>query len=220
VKRISVLASGGGSNLGALLEYFDAHPGVAKVALVASNRSDSLALQRADGRGIPGRVIANPDDGGAVAQMLENAATDILVLAGYLKLVPLQATVRYGGSVVNVHPALLPFHGGPGMYGKRVHRAVLDAGETESGATVHFVDAQYDHGAPIAWAGVPVEPDDTPDSLAGRVLTAEHFVLPRVVHALAIGAIRLAGSGAVVVTNAAAALFENPPPNVTVRLNG
>jgi folate-dependent phosphoribosylglycinamide formyltransferase PurN len=106
------------------------------------------------------------------------------------------------------------------MYGMRVHRAVIAKGETESGATVHFVDAQYDHGAPIAWGQVPVEAGDTPELLAARVLTAEHFVLPRVVHALAIGAVRLAGSGAVIVTSAAGALFDSPPTGVGVRLAG
>lgn len=220
MKRIAVLASGGGSNLGALLDYFDAHPTVAAVARVVSNKAACGALERAGARGIATRVLADPADGATLTRLLETAGTDILVLAGYLKLVPLQATVRYGGAVVNVHPALLPFHGGPGMYGQRVHRAVLDAGEAESGATVHFVDAHYDHGAPVAWARVPVEPGDTPASLAARVLVGEHFLLPRVVHALAIGAIRLAGSGAVVVTSAAARLFENPPPGVGVRLAG
>jgi formyltetrahydrofolate-dependent phosphoribosylglycinamide formyltransferase len=220
MKRVSVLASGGGSNLGALLAYFDAHPDVARVAFVASDRRDAGALPRAADRGLPTAVIGAPHDGAALTQLLEARGTDVLVLAGYLRLVPMQTTVRYGGNVVNVHPALLPFHGGPGMYGKRVHRAVLAAGEKESGATVHFVDAQYDHGAPIAWARVPVEADDTAESLAARVLIGEHFVLPRVVHAIAIGAIRLASNGAVVVTSAAAPLFADPPSPVSVRLAG
>jgi phosphoribosylglycinamide formyltransferase-1 len=220
MKRIAVLASGSGSNLGALLDYFEATPGAARVSFVASDKKDAGALQRAGERRVPSAVIADPSDGDALTQLLESHGTDILVLAGYLKLVPLRATVRFGGAVVNVHPALLPFHGGPGMYGKRVHRAVLAAGEKESGATVHFVDAQYDHGAPIAWARVPVEPGDTPETLAARVLRGEHYALPRVVHAMAIGAIRLAGSGAVVVTHAAEELFANPPDGVSLRLAG
>ena len=220
MKRIGVLASGGGSNVGALLDYFDDHPGVARVAVVASNKKEAGALARASERRVPATTLADPDDGAALVRLLQSHEVDILVLAGYLKLVPMQVTVRYGGATVNVHPALLPYHGGPGMYGIRVHRAVLAKNESESGATVQFVDAQYDHGAPIAWGRVPVEPGDTPESLAARVLVAEHFVLPRVVHALAIGAIRLAGSGAVIVTNAAAPLFDSPPPNVGVRLAG
>lgn len=219
MKRIAVLASGGGSNLGALLDYFGQNP-VARVAFVASDRVEAGALQRARDHRVPSAVIADPSDGGALIQLLEQHGTDLLVLAGYLRLVPLQTTVRFGGAVLNVHPALLPFHGGPGMYGKRVHRAVIAAGETESGATVHFVDAQYDHGAPVAWAHVPVAADDTAETLAARVLVGEHFALPRAVHAVAIGAVRLAGNGAVVVTTAAAPLFSNPPEGVTVRLAG
>jgi phosphoribosylglycinamide formyltransferase-1 len=219
MKRIAVLASGGGSNLGALLDYFDGHP-AAKVAFVASDKKDAGALQRASARGVPSSVIHDPADGAALTQQLESHGTEILALAGYLKLVPMQTTVRYGGAILNVHPALLPYHGGPGMYGKRVHRAVLAAGEKESGATVHFVDAIYDHGTPVAWARVPVEPNDTPDSLAARVLVGEHYLLPRVVHAVAIGAIRLAGSGAVVVTSAAAPIFGPPPEGVSLRLAG
>jgi phosphoribosylglycinamide formyltransferase-1 len=222
MKRVAVMASGGGSNLGALLDYIDTLPSPAplRVGVVVSNKAGSGALARAAERRIPGLVLSDPSDGSALTSALESHGTEILVLAGYMKLVPMQTTVRYGGAIVNVHPALLPYHGGPGMYGMRVHRAVLAKGETESGATVHFVDAQYDHGAPIAWGRVHVDPADTPESLAARVLTAEHFVLPRVVHALAIGAVRLASSGAVIVTGAAASLFENPPDGVGLRLAG
>jgi phosphoribosylglycinamide formyltransferase-1 len=222
MKRVAVMASGGGSNLGALLEYLDGlpSPAPARVGVVVSNKRDSGALARAAERRIPGMVLADPGDGAALTAALEQRGTDILVLAGYMKLVPMQTTVRYSGAIVNVHPALLPYHGGPGMYGMRVHRAVIARGETESGATVHFVDAQYDHGAPIVWGRVHVDAGDTPETLAARVLTAEHFILPRVVHALAIGAVRLAGSGAVVVTADAPSLFEHPPPGVSVRLSG
>jgi phosphoribosylglycinamide formyltransferase-1 len=222
MKRVAVMASGGGSNLGALLEYFESlpAPGAARVAVVVSNKEGSGALARAAERRIPGLLLSNPDDGAALTSALEQHGTDILVLAGYMKLVPMRTTVRYAGAIVNVHPALLPYHGGPGMYGMRVHRAVLARGETESGATVHFVDAQYDHGAPIAWGRVQVDAADTPETLAARVLAAEHFILPRVVHALAIGAVRLAGSGAVIVTNAAEPIFANPPAGIGLRLAG
>jgi phosphoribosylglycinamide formyltransferase-1 len=95
-------------------------------------------------------------------------------------------TARWRGRIVNIHPALLPKFGGAGMYGRRVHEAVIAAGETESGATVHQVDDAYDRGAIIAQESVPVEPGDTPDSLAARVLTAEHRLYPRTLHALAL----------------------------------
>lgn len=219
MKRVAVMASGSGTNLGALMDYFaNIAPTVATIGMVVSNKAESGALRRAAERGIPTAILDDPTNGAGLTAALEQAGTEILVLAGYMKLVPMRTTVRWGGAMVNVHPALLPSHGGPGMYGMRVHRAVLAAGETESGATVHFVDAQYDHGQPIAWARVPVHAGDTAEVLAARVLEGEHFLLPRVVHALAIGAIRLASSGAIVVTSAAASLFDHPPPHVSIRL--
>ena len=222
MKRIAVLASGGGSNLAALLAYLAPLPAPepCAVRLVLSDRPGAKALERAAEAGITGATIADPADGAGLAATLEQHAIDMVVLAGYLKLVPLQVTVRYAGAIVNVHPALLPNHGGTGMYGARVHRAVLDAGDAESGATVHFVDAGYDRGAPIIRARVPVAPDDTPESLAARVLVAEHFALPRVVHALAVGVIALGSSGALLVGADAARLFADPPPGVVVRLAG
>jgi phosphoribosylglycinamide formyltransferase-1 len=107
------------------------------------------------------------------------------VLAGYLKLVHASVVARFRGRMINVHPALLPEFGGPGMYGRRVHEAVLASGAKESGATVHFVDEEFDRGAIIAQERVPVEPGDTPETLAARVLEAEHRLLPRVVLELA-----------------------------------
>ena len=110
---------------------------------------------------------------------------DLLVLAGYLKLVPAAVIARYRGRIVNVHPALLPAFGGRGMYGHRVHEAVLASGARESGATVHLVDEEYDRGAILAQGRVPVLPGDTPDRLAARVLEVEHRLLPAVVLAAA-----------------------------------
>ena len=110
---------------------------------------------------------------------------ELVVLAGYLKLVPAEVVAAWRGRIVNVHPALLPAFGGPGMYGLRVHRAVLASGASESGASVHLVDEVYDRGAVLAQARVPVEPGDTPERLAARVLAAEHRLLPAVVRAAA-----------------------------------
>jgi len=106
-------------------------------------------------------------------------------LAGYVKLVPAPVVSQFRGRMINIHPALLPAFGGPGMYGRRVHEAVLASGATESGATVHFVDEVFDRGPIIAQEKVPVSPQDTPDSLAARVLEAEHRLLRRVVLDLA-----------------------------------
>jgi folate-dependent phosphoribosylglycinamide formyltransferase PurN len=107
------------------------------------------------------------------------------VLAGYLKLVPSGVIERYRGRILNIHPALLPAFGGPGMYGRHVHEAVLASGAGESGATVHLVDEEYDRGAVLAQARVPVLPGDTPERLAARVLEVEHRLLPAVVLAAA-----------------------------------
>ena len=196
--RIAVLASGRGSNLRVLLDYF-AHGtrrGAATVALVASDKATAGALDVAREHAVPVRALEMAD-GHAVAmrEALEAHAIDLVVLAGYLRLVPGAVVRSYEGRMVNVHPALLPAFGGKGMYGGRVHRAVLASGVRLSGPTVHFVDEEYDHGAIIAQWPVPVLETDTEQSLAARVLHAEHRLLPRVVHALASGRLRWSPHG-------------------------
>ena len=131
-------------------------------------------------------MIARPDDGPALVKLLEAHHIDCIALAGYLKLVPREVIARWSGRIVNIHPALLPKFGGAGMYGRRVHEAVIAAGEKESGATVHQVNDEFDRGAIIAQERVPVEPADTPATLAARVLAAEHRLYPRTLHALAL----------------------------------
>ena len=195
--RIAVLASGGGSNLQALVDY-SATLGAQRagaIVLVASNRRDSGALARAHAADIGTCVL----DSGApdLASVLALHDIDLVVLAGYLQFVPVPVTRRYAGRIVNVHPALLPQFGGPGMYGARVHRAVLAAHAPVSGATVHFVDEVYDHGAIIAQWRVPVRPADDEHTLATRVLRAEHLLYPRVVQAVAAGDVRLTADGRV-----------------------
>lgn len=195
--RIAVLASGGGSNLGALLDWFRAlgERRAGDVVLVASNRADAGALARARDAGIATATIAG--DGADLEALLAAHAIDLVVLAGYLRFVPVPVTRRWAGRILNVHPAPLPRFGGPGMYGARVHRAVLASGETSSGPTVHFVDEQYDHGAVVAHWPVPVLPGDDDRALAARVLRAEHLLFPRVVQAVAAGAVRLGTDGRV-----------------------
>ncbi|HET7190134.1 MAG TPA: phosphoribosylglycinamide formyltransferase [Gemmatimonadaceae bacterium] len=194
--RIAVLASGGGSNLQALLDYFsvlgDRRAG--DVVVVIANRASAGALDRARAAGIEALVVT--DDAQLEAALI-GRAIDLVVLAGYLKFVPVAVTRRYAGRIVNVHPALLPQFGGPGMYGARVHRAVLDARAPASGPTVHFVDEVYDHGAVIAQWRVPVHPTDDEHTLAARVLRAEHLLFPRVVQAVAAGEVRLTADGRV-----------------------
>jgi len=180
--RVAVLVSGGGTNLQALLDALHESP-IARVARVISNRPDAGALARARRAGVPTTVLQNPDDPAELQAALGDA--QLVVLAGYLKLVHAAVVARFRGRMINIHPALLPDFGGPGMYGRRVHEAVLASGVKESGATVHLVDEEFDRGEIIGQEKVRVEPGDTPDALAARVLEAEHRLLPRMVLELA-----------------------------------
>jgi formyltetrahydrofolate-dependent phosphoribosylglycinamide formyltransferase len=197
--RIGVLASGGGSNLQAILDHLaqlgDARRG--DVVLVASNRPDAGALDRAARAGVVRAVLQSPHapDGEALDAVLARHAVDVVALAGYMRLIPDVVTRAYRGRMLNVHPALLPDFGGTGMYGARVHRAVLGARAPFSGPSVHFVDEVYDHGPVIAQWPVPVLDGDDEQTLAARVLRAEHLLYPRVVDALAGGEVRLDPEG-------------------------
>lgn len=192
--RIAVLASGRGSNLEALFRALEGRDD-GEIVLVASDRPGAKALRRAERRGVATAVI-EPGDAEAAIELFERHAVDWIVLAGYLKRVPAPVVARWRGRILNVHPALLPRFGGPGMYGANVHRAVIEAGEKESGASVHVVDEEYDRGPVVASRTVPVEPDDTPESLAARVLEVEHALLPAVVIAAAQGRLRVEGDRA------------------------
>ena len=182
--RIAVAISGRGSNLEALLRALE--PGApAEVVLVVSDRADAAGLARVRDRGIPAELISQPEDGEEWLTLLRKSQADLVVLAGYVKLVPPPVIAAYRGRIINIHPALLPDFGGKGMYGARVHQAVLASGVRETGATVHLVDEVYDRGTVLAQARVPVLPGDTPERLAERVLEVEHRLLPAVVLAAA-----------------------------------
>lgn len=185
--RVAVLASGRGSNLEAILAHTErlGDLSACEVTLVASNREESPALATARGRGIPAEHIADPTNGALLLEMLDVNSIDIVVLAGYLKLLPGEVTKLYKDRIVNVHPAPLPRFGGPGMYGLRVHDAVIAAGLKETEVTVHFVDEEYDSGDVIARWPVPVHEGDTAELLAERVLKVEHVMLPRVLEMVA-----------------------------------
>ena len=182
--HVAVAVSGRGSNLEALLRALGPDA-PARVVLVLSNRPDAPALDRAAGRGIATVTLRDHADGDEWLSALERHRVDLLVLAGYLQLVPAEVVARYRGRILNVHPALLPGFGGKGMYGRRVHEAVLASGARESGATVHLVDEVYDRGTILGQARVPVLPGDDADSLAARVLELEHRLLPAAVLAAA-----------------------------------
>jgi formyltetrahydrofolate-dependent phosphoribosylglycinamide formyltransferase len=181
--RVAVAISGRGSNLEALLRALG--PGSpAEVVLVLSDR-EAPGLLLARSRSIPVRVLAKPADADEWLESLRQHRVDLVVLAGYLKLVPEAVIAAYRARIINIHPALLPDFGGKGMYGRRVHEAVLASGARESGASVHLVDERYDRGPVLAQARVPVLAGDSPENLAERVLAVEHELLPAVVLAAA-----------------------------------
>jgi phosphoribosylglycinamide formyltransferase 1 len=196
---LAVFASGGGSNLQSILDHFggardaaDPTRGgrAAHVALVVSDRADAGALARAAQAGVATVVI--PVRGRPEAEIADQTQRTlaahriaIVALAGYLRLVPADVVRGYEGRIVNIHPSLLPAFGGPGMYGMRVHGAVLEAGCTVTGATVHLVDEVYDRGRVLAQWPVPVLPGDDAQTLAARVLAVEHRLYPAVLGWLA-----------------------------------
>lgn len=198
VARIACLASGGGSNVQAILDHLAGPAGSrARVVWVGSDVADSGALDRARAAGVAGHVVTDPRDGDALIAALREAQADVLVLAGYLKLVPESVVRAFHGRLINVHPAMLPAFGGPGMYGQRIHSAVLAHGAKMTGVTVHFVDEEFDRGPIIAQWPVPVLPGDTPATLAARVLRVEHRLFPLCVEAVATGSIVLGEDGKV-----------------------
>jgi formyltetrahydrofolate-dependent phosphoribosylglycinamide formyltransferase len=194
--RVAVLASGSGTNLQALLDHFERqHFERGRVVFVGSNRSGAGALDRAKNAGIPAGVFDEHADGDAMLAMLREHNVEMLVLAGYLRLVPTIVVRAFHGRMLNIHPALLPAFGGTGMYGMRVHEAVVAAGATVSGATVHFVDEHYDRGAIVAQWPVPVFSSDTCETLAERVLRVEHRLLPLCVELVSTGVVTLDANG-------------------------
>jgi phosphoribosylglycinamide formyltransferase 1 len=194
--RIAVLASGSGTNLQAILDYFDrlGDRRAGDVVVVASDRPAAGALDRARHRRIAAEIVAPASAAGARAfdEVLDAHAIDLVVLAGFLRLVSATTVARYAGRMINVHPALLPAFGGAGMYGLRVHEAVLAAGVTVTGVTAHFVDDAYDRGTIIAQWPVPVLAGDDARALASRVLRVEHLLFPRIVDAVAADRVTLA----------------------------
>lgn len=185
--RVAVLVSGGGSNLEALLQARETGKlPQAEMVLVVSSRPGVGALDRAKKHGVPSVVIerrAYRDEGSfqkALESELVQARTDVVCLAGYLRKLGSSIVARYRGRILNIHPALLPKFGGPGMYGRFVHEAVLAAGEKESGCSVHVVDEEFDHGPVLAQARVSVWPGDTAETLAARILEQEHRLYPEV----------------------------------------
>ena len=181
--RVAVAVSGRGSNLAALIEGLHGDESVALVLVVSDRAAPALDIARR--HGIATHVLADHRDAAEWCEVLGAEQVDLLVLAGFLKHVPDAVVAAWHARVINIHPALLPRHGGHGMYGARVHASVLASGDPESGATVHLVDEVYDRGAVLAQGRVPVLEGDTADMLASRVLQLEHRLLPAAVRAAA-----------------------------------
>jgi phosphoribosylglycinamide formyltransferase-1 len=187
LKRIALFASGSGSNAEKIAAYFADHAGV-DVAMVLTNNPKAGVIDRSR-RGFGNNVhvpvlvfdrttFYNTD---RITQLLQEQRIDLIVLAGFMWLMPAGLVSAFPNRIVNIHPALLPKYGGKGMYGHFVHEAVVAAGETESGITIHFVNEHYDEGQIIFQASCPVQPTDTPDDVAHSVQALEHIHYPRVV---------------------------------------
>jgi phosphoribosylglycinamide formyltransferase-1 len=186
-KRVAFLASGGGSNLQALLDAMRAEDYPAQPVLVFSDKAEARALQRARAAGVraehldPRAYTTREAFDAALVALLQPSQPDLICLAGYMRILTPAFFNAFMGRIINIHPALLPAFGGPGMYGHHVHEAVLKAGAKESGATVHWVVPEVDAGPVILQARVPVLSGDTPASLAARVLEQEHQIYPEAV---------------------------------------
>jgi phosphoribosylglycinamide formyltransferase-1 len=195
----TVFASGGGTNFQALLDRKAAGDLHVDFALVVGNNSGAKAFDRARENGIKTLHIApshfENDDAYSknLGNALREAGTELIILAGYMKKLPSTIVKEYQNKIMNIHPALLPAFGGKGMYGTNVHRAVLEYGAKVTGVTVHFVDEEYDHGPIIMQQTVPVMDDDDENTLAARVLKAEHDTYWRAVEEVARGKIRVNG---------------------------
>jgi phosphoribosylglycinamide formyltransferase 1 len=197
--NIAVFASGRGSNFQAILTAIDAGVIPARVVLLITNKSDAGAIGIAQAQKIPARHLSQKMFSSekkladAILGLLEENHIEFIVLAGYLKKVPAEVIRQYRNRIVNIHPALLPSFGGEGMYGHHVHEAVIASGEKVSGATVHLVDEEYDRGPIVLQKTVSIVPDDTPDSLAAKVLKIEHEIFPLALKAFAEGRVRIEG---------------------------
>jgi len=182
--RLAVFISGGGSNLQSLIDASKAGRLSAEVVLVVSNKANAYGLERARNEGIdtfvynPKNYRTREEAHSDLMEMLEEYGVEYIALAGYLKLLPEPVVRKFQGRITNIHPALLPKYGGKGMYGHYVHEAVIEAGDKESGVTIHLVDEIYDNGRILMQGKVPVLPDDNPEKLAARVLEMEHKIYP------------------------------------------
>lgn len=195
--NIAVFASHGGSDLQAIIDGCKSNRIGAKVAVVISNNGDSMALQRANKEGISSYHLSVKKFGNEevlaekILEVLSEYQIDMIVLAGYMRMLHVSVLEKYHNRIFNIHPALLPKFGGKGMYGMNVHTAVIEAKEKETGVTIHRVNAEYDSGEIVAQTTVPVLENDTPEQLGARVLEKEHEFLVEVISDIVNGKISL-----------------------------
>lgn len=185
MKNIAIFASGSGTNAENIIKYFSTRK-TAKVSLIASNRPEAYVLKRAQAHNVKSVFFDRKDfyEKSVVADLLKKDKIDFIVLAGFLWLVPKNILESFKGRIINIHPALLPLYGGKGMYGDIVHKAVISAGDKESGITIHYVNELYDSGDIIFQARCQVEREDTPETLAARIHGLEYRYFPEIIEKL------------------------------------
>jgi len=185
MKKLAIFASGSGTNAQRIMEYFSGSA-EAEVALVLSNKPEAYVLERAKKSGIPVRVFDRKEfyESETILQLLQDLDISLLILAGFLWMVPGNLLKAYPGRIINIHPALLPKYGGKGMYGLIVHETVIREKEKESGISIHYVNERYDEGQIIFQARCKVEESDTPETLASRIHELEYRYYPEVIRDL------------------------------------
>jgi len=185
MKNIVILASGSGSNAENIIKFFKDSTNI-RVSYLLSNNREAFALKRAEMLSVDTKVFSRADfyDNGKVLDFLLGCQPDLIVLAGFLWLIPQDIVKAFPNRIVNIHPALLPKYGGKGMYGSNVHRAVLNNGEKESGITIHYVNENYDEGSSIFQATCSIEAGDNLDDLTSKIHSLEHAHFPKVIQKL------------------------------------
>jgi phosphoribosylglycinamide formyltransferase-1 len=179
--NIAILASGSGSNAQKLMDHFQDHPEI-KISLLASNKKDAFALQRAKDMNVDTHHFSNAElKDGSLQILLSNKHIHLIVLAGFLALIPQGLIEAFPEKIINIHPSLLPKYGGKGMYGMHVHQAVKEAKETYSGLTIHLVNEEFDKGKVLFQATVKIQEEDTAEDIASKVLNLEHRYFAQVV---------------------------------------
>ncbi len=184
-KRIAILASGSGTNAEAIMQHFFENDS-AEVVLILSNKPEAYVLERAKKFGVPTHVFNRSTfrETNEIVDLLKSRDISLIVLAGFLWLIPEQLVKAFPNQIINIHPALLPKYGGKGMYGMNVHKAVKEADETETGITIHYVNEHYDEGQIIHQAKCEVSTNDTPEDIAQKIHLLEHEYFPKVIEEL------------------------------------